>query len=156
MYVNSELCKNAKEVRLSLYGTDVLGTEGVILYAEDERDIRDLVTFALLVAGYEMIPVPDGAEALRIVTNEKVDLVLLDVRMPKMTGYEVCRALKSKSQTAHIPIIFLSAKGQEAEINTGLGLGAEEYFLKPFSPEDLTKRINHIFQRIRLGIYEED
>ena len=115
-----------------------------ILIADDERDIRDLVAFALRFAGYEVLTTSNGEEAVRAVLEELPDLILLDVRMPRMTGYEACRQIKAQPGTQDIPIIFLSAKGQEAEVNAGLQLGAVEYIVKPFSPDDLLTRVKTI------------
>ena len=112
-----------------------------ILIAEDERDIRDLITFTLRFAGHEVIPTTNGEEAYQTALEEIPDLILLDVRMPRMTGYEACDQVKSHEKTSHIPVIFLSAKGQESEVKTGMEAGAEEYILKPFSPDQLTAHI---------------
>ncbi len=112
-----------------------------ILIAEDERDIRDLITFTLRFAGHEVISTTNGEEAVAAAREAAPDLVLLDVRMPRMTGYEACRALKNDGSLAHIPVVFLSAKGQEAEIQEGLDAGAIEYILKPFAPDQLTDRV---------------
>ena len=122
-------------------------SQPVILVAEDERDIRDLIVFTLQFSGFEVIQVPNGAEAVKKAAEIKPDLILLDVRMPKMTGYEACKALKEQESTRNIPIVFLSAKGQEAEINQGLELGAEDYFLKPFAPDELPQRVNEILTK---------
>jgi DNA-binding response OmpR family regulator len=119
-------------------------SEPVILVAEDERDIRDLIVFTLQFSGFKVMQVSNGKEAVQKATEVKPDLILMDVRMPKMTGYEACQVLKEQASTTDIPIVFLSAKGQETEINTGLELGAEEYFLKPFTPDDLIERVNKI------------
>ncbi|MEW5869630.1 MAG: response regulator [Chloroflexota bacterium] len=118
-----------------------------ILIADDERDIRDLITFTLRFAGHEVIPTTNGEEAYQTALKEKPDLILLDVRMPRMTGYEACEQIKANSTTQHIPVVFLSAKGQETEVRTGLDAGAEEYILKPFSPDQLTERIKVILGR---------
>ena len=122
-----------------------------ILIADDERDIRDLITFTLRFAGYEVIPTANGEEAFQTAVNmeEKPELILMDVRMPKMTGYEACENLKKNNSTKDIPIVFLSAKGQESEVRTGLDMGAEEYILKPFSPDQLIERIKVILSRKR-------
>lgn len=119
----------------------------LILVAEDERDIRELIVFTLQLAGLRVMDVPNGEEAVKKAQEIIPDLILMDVRMPKMTGFEACRALKQKEATKNIPVIFLSAKGQEAEIHTGLELGAEEYFLKPFAPEDLTRQVNKVLDK---------
>lgn len=119
----------------------------LILVAEDERDIRELIVFTLQLAGLRVMDVPNGEEAVKKALEIIPDLILMDVRMPKMTGFEACRALKQQEATKDIPVIFLSAKGQEAEIHTGLEVGAEEYFLKPFAPEDLTRQVNKVLDR---------
>jgi DNA-binding response OmpR family regulator len=116
----------------------------LILVAEDERDIRDLIVFTLQLSGFEVVEAPNGEEALKKATQIKPDLILMDVRMPKMTGYEACKALKDQEATQNIPVVFLSAKGQEAEISTGLEMGAIDYFLKPFAPDELADKVNKI------------
>ncbi len=115
-----------------------------ILIAEDEPDIRDLITFTLRFAGYEVIAAANGEEAVDFARREKPDLILLDVRMPRMTGYEACEVIKADEDIRHIPVIFLSAKGQESEIQVGLKAGAVEYLLKPFAPDQLTSRIQAV------------
>lgn len=122
-------------------------SDPVILVAEDERDIRELIVFTLQLSGFNVVEVANGEEAVQRAVEIKPDLILMDVRMPKMTGYEACKALKAKEATRDIPIVFLSAKGQEAEVNAGLDLGAEEYFLKPFAPDELSSRVNNILVR---------
>ncbi len=118
--------------------------EPLILIAEDERDIRELIVFTLQLSGFAVIDVPNGEEAVKKALEVNPDLILMDVRMPKMTGYEACKALKADEKTRDIPIVFLSAKGQESEVTTGMDLGAEEYFLKPFAPDELSDRVNEI------------
>ena len=115
-----------------------------ILIAEDEQDILDLITFTLQFGGYQVIPTSNGVEAWEKTCKEIPNLVLLDVRMPGMSGYDVCKQIKSNSQTSHIPVVFLSAKGQESEINTGYQTGAIDYILKPFAPDQLLHRIQEI------------
>ena len=116
----------------------------LILVAEDERDIRELIVFTLQISGFNVVEVPNGEEAFKKATEIKPDLILMDVRMPKMTGYEACEALKDQESTKDIPVVFLSAKGQETEISMGLELGAVDYFLKPFEPDKLSEKVNHI------------
>jgi DNA-binding response OmpR family regulator len=116
----------------------------LILVAEDERDIRDLIVFTLQLSGFEVVQAPNGEEAFNQATKINPDLILMDVRMPKMTGYEACKALKEQEETKDIPVVFLSAKGQEAEISTGLEMGAVDYFLKPFAPDELAAKVNKI------------
>ena len=95
-----------------------------VLVAEDEPDIRGLIVFSLQYAGYEVIEALNGQEAIKLAESEQPDLILLDVRMPKMNGYEACAVLKAQESTRRIPVVFLSARGQETEIKRGLELGA--------------------------------
>jgi len=118
-----------------------------ILVAEDERDIRDLVAFTLRFAGYEVFTAANGEEAVELSPNINPDLILMDVRMPRMTGYEACRIMKLNPDLKDIPIVFLSAKGQETEIQQGLDAGAEEYLLKPFAPDQLTSHVKTILAK---------
>ncbi len=118
-----------------------------ILIAEDEPDIRDLVAFTLRFAGYEVVAASNGEEAVELAPRENPDLILMDVRMPRMTGYDACRVMKADPNLKDIPIVFLSAKGQESEIQTGLEVGAEEYLLKPFAPDQLTDRVRAILAK---------
>ena len=118
-----------------------------ILIAEDERDIRDLVAFTLRFAGYEVFSAANGEEAVELAPQVNPDLILMDVRMPRMTGYEACRIMKLNPDLRGIPIVFLSAKGQENEIQQGLEAGAEEYLLKPFAPDQLTSHVKTILAK---------
>ena len=118
-----------------------------ILIAEDERDIRDLVAFTLRFAGHQVVAAINGEEAIQLASTERPDLILMDVRMPRMTGYDACRAMKANPRLQPIPVVFLSAKGQENEIQTGLDAGAEEYLLKPFAPDQLTDRVKAILAK---------
>ena len=115
-----------------------------ILIAEDERDIRDLITFTLGFAGFEVVAASNGEEAVNLARREVPDLILMDVRMPRMTGYEACAVIKTDARLKDIPVIFLSAKGQDSEIQTGLQAGAADYLLKPFAPDQLTARIQAV------------
>ncbi|HCB49239.1 MAG TPA: two-component system response regulator [Chloroflexi bacterium] len=115
-----------------------------ILIAEDEPDIRELISLALQFNGFEVISASDGAEAVELASNNSFDLIMLDVRMPRLTGYEACRQLREMEATKEIPIIFLSAKGQEAEVDEGLEAGADRYILKPFAPIELANEIKQI------------
>jgi CheY-like chemotaxis protein len=118
-----------------------------ILVAEDEKDIRELINFTLMFAGHKVTTAANGAEALELAPNLMPDLIMMDVRMPKMTGYEACREMKQNDTIKHIPVVFLSAKGQDEEIQTGISAGAVAYILKPFSPEDLTKQLASILEK---------
>ena len=118
-----------------------------ILIAEDERDIRELVKYSLTFAGFEVVEASNGIEAVDRTVAERPDLILMDVRMPKMTGYEACKQLKAIDEVKDIPVIFLSAKGQESEIQQGMDVGAVEYILKPFAPDYLTDKVNEVLRR---------
>jgi CheY-like chemotaxis protein len=118
-----------------------------ILIAEDERDIRELITFTLRYAGHEVHQASNGEEALNLAKEVVPELILMDVRMPKMTGYEACRHMKADEKLKDIPVVFLSAKGQETEIQTGLEVGATDYILKPFAPDQLIKRVSEILAK---------
>ena len=119
-----------------------------ILVTEDERDIRELVAFTLRFAGYEVVTAENGEEVVLMAAQEKPDMILMDVRMPKLTGYEACARIKANPELADIPVVFLSAKGQEAEIRTGLDAGASEYLLKPFGPLELVERVKELMEKL--------
>ncbi len=121
-----------------------------ILIAEDERDIRDLIEFTLKFAGHEIHKAANGKEAVELAPQLMPDLIMLDIRMPQMTGVEACNALKKIDAVKDIPIVFLSAHGQSEEIDAGLDSGAYEYIVKPFAPDDLTKRISEILQQFNI------
>jgi DNA-binding response OmpR family regulator len=120
-----------------------------ILIAEDEPDIRELVAFTLRFAGHEVVAGANGEEAVQLASQEMPDLILMDVRMPRMTGYEACKRMKEEDSIKHIPVAFLSAKGQETEVQTGLEAGAVEYILKPFSPDELTERVKKLLAQVK-------
>jgi len=122
-----------------------------VLVAEDEPDIRGLIVFSLEFAGYRVVQASNGEDAIDKAEREQPDLILLDVRMPKLTGYEACERLKAKETTRHIPVVFLSALSQESEIKFGLGLGGEEYIIKPFAPDELYRRVTVILERLGRG-----
>lgn len=119
-----------------------------ILVAEDEPDIRGLIRFSLEFIGLRVVEAANGQEALDLATTEQPDLIMLDVRMPKLNGYEACQQLKEQESTRDIPVVFLSARGQETEIKYGLELGAVEYILKPFAPDQLQKRVLSLLERL--------
>ena len=117
-----------------------------ILIAEDERDIRELVAFTLTFAGHQVTQAANGREALDLTLQNRPDLVILDVRMPRMTGYEACRAIKEQDGFEDTPVVFLSAKGQDEEREAGFDSGAADYILKPFAPDELAERIAQILE----------
>jgi DNA-binding response OmpR family regulator len=126
-----------------------------ILFAEDEPDIRELTSFNLRFAGHEVFTAANGEEFLAMAAQVKVDLFLLDVRMPRLTGYEACKILKRDADLRDIPVVFLSAKGQDNEVAYGLEVGAVEYVRKPVAPDELVDRINATLRKSRFGIYKE-
>ncbi|OGP70769.1 MAG: DNA-binding response regulator [Deltaproteobacteria bacterium RBG_13_58_19] len=119
----------------------------LILIVEDDDDILQLLKYNLTKEGYRVTGVTSGEEALKVLKSSVPDLVLLDLMLPGVDGLEVCRTLKRDSQTSHIPIVMLTAKGEEADIVTGLELGAEDYITKPFSPRVLLARVRAVLRR---------
>src|SRR4051812_5192810 len=123
-----------------------------ILIAEDERDIRELIEFTLTAyAGHQVYKAANGAEAVELAPQVMPDLIMMDVRMPRMTGYEACKVLKGMDLVKDIPVVFLSAKGQESEIDTGMDAGAYDYILKPFAPVELAARVGEILKKFSKG-----
>jgi CheY-like chemotaxis protein len=118
-----------------------------ILIAEDEPDIRDLVGFTLRFGGHTIVTAGNGAEAVEKAKTEQPDMILMDVRMPRMTGYEACQLMKTDPLTAGIPVVFLTANGQDAEIKAGLDAGAVGYLIKPFAPMELTARVAELLEK---------
>jgi CheY-like chemotaxis protein len=126
--------------------SDNMSDKPKVLVAEDERDIRELIGFTLRFAGLDVTLTRNGAEAVEQAPQLKPDLIMLDVRMPKMTGYEACRVLKGDPSTSKIPVVILSAKGQDGEIQEGKNAGADHYIVKPFAPDKLTERVKDILR----------
>jgi DNA-binding response OmpR family regulator len=120
-----------------------------ILVVDDEEDILELVRYNLAKEGYRLACVTSGEQALREAKEGSPDLILLDLMLPGLDGLDVCRRLKSDPVTSVIPIIMLTAKGEEADIVTGLELGAEDYVTKPFSPRVLLARLKACLRRKR-------
>ena len=119
-----------------------------ILVAEDEADIRELVAFSLEnIGGFQVVKARNGVEAVEVARTEIPDLILMDVRMPRMTGVEACAKLKTIPETKDIPVVFLSAMVHEQEIQQGMVVGATEYVLKPFAPDVLMAKVREILER---------
>src|SRR5438093_4641411 len=120
-----------------------------VLIAEDEPDIRELVVHHLKREGYQVSAAASGEEALRQVLSVPPDLVLLDLMMPAMDGLEVCRRLRQDPSTVTLPIVMLTAKGDEVDRVLGLEIGADDYVVKPFSPKELLARVRAVLRRSR-------
>jgi two-component system phosphate regulon response regulator PhoB len=118
-----------------------------ILIVDDEEDILELVRYNLNREGYQTVCAVTGEQALQIVQTDKVDLVLLDLMLPGINGLEVAKSIKRNPQKMSIPIIMLTARGEETDIVTGLELGADDYITKPFSPKILMARIKAVFRK---------
>jgi two-component system phosphate regulon response regulator PhoB len=118
-----------------------------ILVVEDDEDILQLLKYNLAKEGYQVTGVTSGEEALKNLKSGTPDLILLDLMLPGVDGLEVCRRLKREGRTGQIPIIMLTAKGEEADIVTGLELGADDYITKPFSPRVMLARVRAVFRR---------
>jgi DNA-binding response OmpR family regulator len=113
-----------------------------ILVAEDEKQIGDMVAFKLTNSGHQVVRARDGEEALALAAAERPELILLDVMMPVLNGFEVLRRLKADAALGPIPVIMLTAKGRERDVLAGLSAGAVDYVVKPFSLKELTARID--------------
>src|SRR5262245_41656408 len=121
-----------------------------VLIADDDPDIRELVQFTLEQAGHHVTSVGDGDTALAAArANGPFDLILLDVMMPRRTGIEVCEALRSDPAMRTVPILLLTAKAQEADVERGFAAGADDYIVKPFSPRELSSRVTAALARSR-------
>ena len=115
-----------------------------ILVVDDDRVLADVITFMLRKEGFSVIQAHDGAAALEHWENEKPDLIVLDVNLPKINGFEVCRRIRAQSTT---PILMLTVRGEEDDIVSGLEIGADDYIVKPFSPRQLAARVKAILRR---------
>jgi two-component system alkaline phosphatase synthesis response regulator PhoP len=118
-----------------------------ILVIEDEDDILELVRYNLGKEGYRVTGVGSGEAGLAAVNSKKPDLLVLDLMLPGLGGLEVCRLIKNNPSTEHIPVVMLTAKGEEVDIVAGLELGADDYITKPFSPRVLLARVRAVFRR---------
>jgi DNA-binding response OmpR family regulator len=118
-----------------------------ILVVDDEKDLVDLITYNLTRHGYAVLSAPGGNEALEIAERESPDLILLDLMLPGLEGTEVARRLKADHRTSGIPIVMLTAKGEETDVVVGLTIGADDYVTKPFSMKILLARVNTVLRR---------
>jgi DNA-binding response OmpR family regulator len=119
----------------------------VVLAADDDPDILELVAFRLERSGYTVLQARDGEEALRLALEKKPDLAVLDVMMPKLDGFELTRRLRAEEATSRMPIILLTARAQDADVQQGFDAGADDYIRKPFSPQELRTRVQAILGR---------
>ena len=118
-----------------------------VLIVEDDPDIVDILSYNLKQADLKVTSVPDGSSALAEVKRRLPDLILLDLMIPKVDGLEVCRLLKGEPETKNVPIIMITAKGEEVDRIVGLELGADDYIIKPFSPREVVLRVRSVLKR---------
>ena len=126
-----------------------------ILIADDEPNQLELMDFNLTNAGFSIIKASNGIHALELIENHSPDLIILDWMMPKMSGIDVCRTLRSRSETKQIPIIILSARSEESDKSLGLDTGADDYISKPFSPKELISRVKALLRRARPALVND-
>jgi DNA-binding response OmpR family regulator len=118
-----------------------------ILVADDEEDLRELVTYRLTRSGYDVISAVDGQEALELASERVPDLMVLDVMMPRLDGYELTRKLRAEEALRSIPVILLTARSQETDVDRGFEVGADDYLKKPFNPDELVARVRAVLGR---------
>ena len=126
-----------------------------ILIADDEPNQLELMSFNLSNAGYSIIRATNGKEAIELIENHSPDLIILDWMMPKVSGIDVCRTLRSRSETKQIPIIILSARSEDSDKSLGLDTGADDYISKPFSPKELISRVKALLRRARPALVND-
>jgi len=122
--------------------------KGRILVVDDEIYIVHILDFSLGMEGYEVLTALDGEQALEKARTEKPDLIVLDIMMPKLDGYETCKRLKADADTKDVPVILLSAKGRNVDQKVGFEVGADDYITKPFSMRELVARVNAVLRRV--------
>ena len=127
-----------------------------ILAVEDEEDIQELIRYNLAREGHRVMLAGTGEDGLRAARAELPGLILLDLMLPGVDGLEVCRILKADAKTRHIPVVMLTAKGEESDVVTGLELGADDYITKPFSPKVLVARLRAVLRRRMAPSSKED
>ncbi|WP_432479544.1 response regulator transcription factor [Nocardioides sp. GXQ0305] len=120
-----------------------------ILVADDDVDIRELVEFKLSTMGHDIVAVGDGAAAIDACMADKPDLAVLDVMMPGVSGLDAIRAIRAEPALADLPVILLTARAQESDVETGFDSGADDYITKPFSPRELASRVQALLSRSR-------
>ncbi len=145
--MNASKPSPARARRTHALSSDAAATRATIMVVEDEQDLQDLLHYNLEREGYNVAAATRGEEALKSIRKKRPDMVLLDLMLPGIDGLEVCRALRSDEATRDLPIVMLTAKGEEADVVTGLELGADDYITKPFSPRVLIARIKAVLRR---------
>jgi len=130
-------------------------SKGKILVVDDEEDILELVRYNLEKEGFQITCAASGETAIKTAANESFDLLILDLMLPGIDGLQVTRTLKTDSKTRHLSILMLSAKGEEADVVTGLEMGADDYVTKPFSPRILLARVRSILRRKQDAVTEK-
>ena len=135
------------ETRQPISSQKADGARPVVLAADDDKDILELITFRLERSGYTVLQAHDGEEALRLAQAAKPSLAVLDVMMPKIDGFELTLRLRADAATSRMPIILLTARGQDADVQQGFDAGADDYLRKPFSPQELRARVPAILGR---------
>ena len=126
-----------------------------VLIADDEPNQLELLSYNLSQSKFEVIRANDGQQALEMIEDQRPDLVILDWMMPNMSGIDVCRTLRSRSETKLLPVILLSARGEEGDRTLGLDVGADDYISKPFSPRELISRVNALLRRSRPALLDD-
>jgi two-component system alkaline phosphatase synthesis response regulator PhoP len=122
-------------------------SRGKVLVVDDEEYIQHILNFSFGAEGYDVVTAGDGEEGIKKAKSEKPDIIVLDIMMPKMDGYEACKRLKTDPHTKNIPVILLTAKGREVDRKLGSQAGADDYVVKPFSPGRLIERVEGMMKR---------
>jgi two-component system alkaline phosphatase synthesis response regulator PhoP len=122
-------------------------SRGKVLVVDDEEYIQHILNFSFGAEGYDVVTAGDGEEGIKKARSEKPDIIVLDIMMPKMDGYEACKRLKTDPHTKNIPVILLTAKGREVDRKLGSQAGADDYVVKPFSPGRLIERVEGMMKR---------
>jgi len=119
----------------------------IILVVDDDEDIRDIVALRMGVAGHTVLQAANGDECMELVRSGKPDVILLDIQMPRMNGIDICRLLKADATLRLIPVLLLTARGQESDVSRGFDAGADDYIVKPFSLQELQSRVERFLRR---------
>jgi len=144
LFAGKPLSDNLKMLKLC----DMASMNPTILVVDDEPDILTLIEISLKMSRFEVVTALNGTDAFALMQKMLPALILLDVMMPGMSGFEVCQRIKENPRLKQIPVVFLTAKGQKGDIDKGLGLGAADYIVKPFDPYELGNRLKRILEKI--------